>query len=192
MVEPTADAANIIDRIKAACVGHPAAQIPWPHRLLHDAIAEIEKLRALLSAVVVLELESIDEATPAGYERWDVIFEDSVQVTAWGAWKREAKAALGLTAVEANRTKSEVTTGLGYWMNETSGVLAPAVEAYLADRDMTGEQVAAMRAYLRQWIAADWIGPKIEGLRAGIDGLQNRETIKVWLGEADQAGIDPL
>lgn len=41
---------DIIDRLKAACVGHPNASIPWPHRLLHDAVAEIEKLRAVYVA----------------------------------------------------------------------------------------------------------------------------------------------
>lgn len=41
---------DIVDRLKAACVGHPNASIPWPHRLLHDAIAEIEKLRAVYVA----------------------------------------------------------------------------------------------------------------------------------------------
>lgn len=39
---------DIVDRLREACVGHPAAKIPWPHRLLHDAIAEIERLRAVV------------------------------------------------------------------------------------------------------------------------------------------------
>lgn len=32
---------SILDRLKEACNGTPA-KIPWPHRLLHDAIKEIE------------------------------------------------------------------------------------------------------------------------------------------------------
>lgn len=40
---------NIIDRINDACVGHPYALIPWPHRLLHDARAEIERLRGIIT-----------------------------------------------------------------------------------------------------------------------------------------------
>ena len=36
----------------------------------------------------------------------------------------------------------------GYWKHETSGVLRPAVEAYLGGGPMTGSQIAAMRAYL--------------------------------------------
>lgn len=37
---------DILDRLREACAGHPYVQIPWPHRLLHDAICEIEALRA--------------------------------------------------------------------------------------------------------------------------------------------------
>lgn len=43
-------------------------------------------------------------------------------------------------------------TGPGYWMNETSGVLRPAVEAYLNGTEMTPGQIVAMRGYLRQWV----------------------------------------
>lgn len=42
---------DIIDRLKEACNGHPAAKIPWPHRLLHDAISEIEHLRAVVDGL---------------------------------------------------------------------------------------------------------------------------------------------
>ena len=40
---------DIVKRLHDACVGHPAAQIPWPHRLLHDAADEIDRLRGLLA-----------------------------------------------------------------------------------------------------------------------------------------------
>lgn len=32
---------DINERLKEACAGHPNAIIPWPHRLLHDAIDHI-------------------------------------------------------------------------------------------------------------------------------------------------------
>ena len=39
----------------------------------------------------------------------------------------------------------------------------PAVEAYLRRKPMTSEHMAAMRAYLRQWIMAPaWMGPEVE------------------------------
>jgi hypothetical protein len=36
---------DILERLKSACNGHPHAKIAWPHYLLHDAMAEISKLR---------------------------------------------------------------------------------------------------------------------------------------------------
>lgn len=80
-----------------------------------------------------------------------------------------------------------------YWMHETSGVLRPAVEAYLAGSPMNDAQIAAMRAYLRQWIAMPhWYGPAIPGLRATIDELTSRGAISMWLQTAEREGIDPL
>ena len=55
----------------------------------------------------------------------------------------------------------------GYWMNETSGVLRPAIEAYLLEKDMTAQQIAAMRAYIRQWMEGAFIGHGIEDFARG-------------------------
>lgn len=38
-------AQELLERLSAACAGHPNAKIPWPHRLLHDAVALIQSLR---------------------------------------------------------------------------------------------------------------------------------------------------
>lgn len=46
-------ALDIIYRLKDACIGAPYAKVAWPHRLLHDAISEIETLRATLAPAVV-------------------------------------------------------------------------------------------------------------------------------------------
>lgn len=79
----------------------------------------------------------------------------------------------------------------GYWPRETSGVLRPAIEAYLSGGPMSPEHVAAMRAYLRQWIAADvWCGA--DTLRQRIDELTDRAAIARWLDNALEIGIDPL
>jgi hypothetical protein len=81
----------------------------------------------------------------------------------------------------------------GYWMHETSGVLRPAVEAFLTGMPMTEEQIAAMRAYLRQWINAPaWRGPEIENLRSMVPGITSRDRLDFWLNEALACGIDPL
>ena len=41
---------DLIERLKDACVGKPHAKIAWPHRLLHDAAAEITRLTSALAA----------------------------------------------------------------------------------------------------------------------------------------------
>lgn len=80
-----------------------------------------------------------------------------------------------------------------YWMYETSGVLAPAVEAYLNGAPMTMNQLGAMRAYLRQWINSPvWRGPEIDVLRVNINSIGTRDDIDRWLSQALQSGIDPL
>ena len=80
----------------------------------------------------------------------------------------------------------------GFWMDETSGVLRPAVESYLYGEPLSDQQIAALRVYLRQWIAAPWTGPGIERLRAKVDRLQSRAAISDWLDDALDEGIDPL
>jgi hypothetical protein len=39
---------ELVGRLREACNGHPHAEIPWPHRLLHDAADEIERLNTEL------------------------------------------------------------------------------------------------------------------------------------------------
>lgn len=86
----------------------------------------------------------------------------------------------------------------GYWKNETSGVLRPAVMAYLhfyldGVDTMTPEDIAAIRAYLRQWIAAPGFnGAGVDQLRTDIEGLTSRAAITRWLDTAADLGIDPL
>lgn len=88
-----------------------------------------------------------------------------------------------------------------YWLYETTGVLRPAVEAYLAG-SMSPEQIAAMRAYLRQWIEAPvWdLNPHaspderawLTNLRRRVDYLTSFAAIQAWIDEATDAGMDPL
>lgn len=80
-----------------------------------------------------------------------------------------------------------------FWMFETSGVLRPAVHAYLTGAPMNDGQIAALRAYFRQWIGAPGFdGPGVETLRQGVDGLTTRVAIRDWLDRAAEEGIDPL
>jgi hypothetical protein len=80
----------------------------------------------------------------------------------------------------------------GYWMAETTGQLRPAVMAYLANEPMDDRKIAAMRAYLRQWMACDWKGPMIDVLRTQVEDLTTKEDITRWLDRAQTVNIDPL
>jgi hypothetical protein len=83
--------------------------------------------------------------------------------------------------------------GPGYWINETSGVLRPAIVAYLREQPLSEAHVSAIRAYLRQWIAAEvWVGYGVGVLRRQIDQLDSREAIHAWLDDALKLDIDPL
>lgn len=84
------------------------------------------------------------------------------------------------------------TTTPHYWMHETSGVLRPAVEAFLAGSSMTDNQIGAMRAYLRQWMAGPWAGDGIAELRSRIDTITDRSSLSSWINAAAAIDIDPL
>ena len=40
------DKESLTVRLRDACVGHPSAEIPWPHRILHEAADRIAELEA--------------------------------------------------------------------------------------------------------------------------------------------------
>jgi hypothetical protein len=81
----------------------------------------------------------------------------------------------------------------GYWKHESTGVLAPAVHAYLGGDALTPEQITILRAYFRQWIAGlGFWGPDVERLRRDVDALTSRTAIEAWIDLAEQAGCDPL
>jgi hypothetical protein len=89
--------------------------------------------------------------------------------------------------------KNPALLGPGYWLCEITGVLRPAVEHYLRGEPLSPKDVAAFRAYLRQWIAAPaWQGPRVAELRAAIDGLTSRAAFDLWLEIAVDEGLDPL
>jgi hypothetical protein len=93
-------------------------------------------------------------------------------------------------------------TAPGYWMHETSGMLRPAVEAYLEGGKIDMAQIAALRAYLRQWInAPGWDAnphadaddrAELAELRARVDQLMSRTAIEDWINDVIDQGMDPL
>jgi hypothetical protein len=95
-----------------------------------------------------------------------------------------------------------IDPGPGYWMYEIGGMLRPAVEAYLKGRELTPQQIAALRAYCRQWIMAGvWdenphAGPEewvwLAKMRRDIDRLTDQAALSSWLRRATEGGLDPL
>jgi hypothetical protein len=80
-----------------------------------------------------------------------------------------------------------------FWMYETSGILRPAVRAYLKGKSMTAKDIAAIRAYLRVWIfSPEFAGDGVEALRRAVDELTSRKAIEDWLALAREQWISPL
>jgi hypothetical protein len=95
-------------------------------------------------------------------------------------------------SVPPSRAKSSAGRS-DFWMYDTSGVLRPAVRAYLNGRPMTAKNIAAIRTYLRVWIfAPEFDGEGVEKLRQAVDGLASREAIEEWLAMARKEWISPL
>lgn len=114
-------------------------------------------------------------------------------------WDDMPKMAVGI--VEKRIRPETARKAGGYWMFETTGVLRPAVEAYLFTRTPLAEpHVAALRAYFRQWIELFEPPPEaseadrriIERLRAMVDSVVDRNTINIWVMQAADVGADPL
>jgi hypothetical protein len=78
-----------------------------------------------------------------------------------------------------------------YWVYETTGALARVIERYLISKPLNEEEIAIMRAYLRQWIMApQWANA--DELRASVLKIRNNRDIERWLDAALDQGIDPL
>lgn len=56
------DKESLTGRLREACVEHPAAEIKWPHRLLHEAADEIERMRA--------EVDRLTAALPYDWDKY--------------------------------------------------------------------------------------------------------------------------
>jgi hypothetical protein len=82
----------------------------------------------------------------------------------------------------------------GFWMHETSGVLRPAVEAYLfnAVEKLTPEHIATLRAYLPMDLFAGVAGTQGRLSARADRGTDLRAAIDRWLDIAIKEGLDPL
>ena len=81
----------------------------------------------------------------------------------------------------------------GYWQNETSGELRPAVERYVRNEPMSQRDITLMCAYLKQWIEAPgFFGDEVMALRESVGAITTRAELEEWMQAADDAGVDPL
>jgi hypothetical protein len=80
-----------------------------------------------------------------------------------------------------------------FWMYDTSGVLRPAVRAYLKGKPLTAKDIAAIRTYFTVWVfAPEFDGGGVEALRQTVDGLASRGAIDDWLAMARKEWVSPL
>lgn len=52
-----------------------------------------------------------------------------------------------------------------YWLNEQSGILKEAVEAFFSDEDMSSEDIEILKAYISQWLEPPMLIPANERVR---------------------------
>lgn len=76
--QPEAPQPTVKERLTAHMVGYPFSLIPWPHRVLHDAVAEIEALKAERDALRdalqnVMGILSKAESNASGNPEWDYV-----------------------------------------------------------------------------------------------------------------------
>lgn len=99
-------------------------------------------------------------------------------------------------AAEAALNRKPLVAGLpDYWMDATDNVLRAAGETWLLGGELDGEEIAALRAYLCQWIEApgwDYRAEDISELREAVSKLPDQDAIRDWLHRASDAGIEPL
>ncbi len=87
-----------------------------------------------------------------------------------------------------------VTQAPRFWMEETTGTLAPAVEIYLRGERLAADQLALLQIYLRQYLeravmADDADRPRLLGRVARVHNTLDLERLAEALAEA---GVEPF
>lgn len=92
------DHSDLIDRLRAACVGYPRASIAWPHRILHEA-ADALSSQSLSLSEAREEIERLKEESERRLKCMDRRAERIIDL--WGR-VNAAERALGPFAAVAN------------------------------------------------------------------------------------------
>lgn len=102
---------DLIERINAACVGHPHAKIPWPHRLLHECRDRIEALEGECAELRGRHEEARDKLanmTDRCAEAWDAASKEAERAESAEA---ERDKLLGLWKPIEEAAKKELLLG---------------------------------------------------------------------------------
>ena len=89
-----------------------------------------------------------------------------------------------------------------FWRDETSGVLAEAVMAYLSGQALGANQLGYLRAYCVQWIDSPvWdanphqdadSSRELQTLREKAKNIHSVEQLDRWLDDALDLAIEPI
>ena len=129
---------------------------------------------------------------PATHETWPWLYIASLHIACLFEWQ-----------IVPGMTEDYVALGTPlYWMDEEGGLLAKAVNIFLAERKrMVRSQAELLRRYLEYYINAPcWLPDgiesghkeKIEALRDSIKGAIDKTKLRAWIAQALEIGLDPL
>ncbi|MCS6883412.1 MAG: hypothetical protein RMK84_00805 [Oscillochloridaceae bacterium] len=81
-----------------------------------------------------------------------------------------------------------------FWMNETTGRLADAVETYLRNDELTAEQMEILKIYLRQYIERAVIADTADRrkLLEQVETLRRVGDVERFADALSEAGLEPF
>lgn len=81
-----------------------------------------------------------------------------------------------------------------FWMEETSGQLAEAVEVYMRDEPLSSAQLDLLRLYLRQYLERAVMAGEEQRQRFlnRIEKLRKTRDIERLAGELSEFGVEPF
>lgn len=85
--------------------------------------------------------------------------------------------------------------GPGYWKHETSGVLAPVVQAYLNGEKLNAFELRIMQNYVYQWVAhPTWkeTNGRLQTLILKVAAIETQADLQQCIEAATLLGLDPL
>ena len=177
----TTDPSDIVERLRAACVGHPHANIPWPHRLLHDAMGEIELLRevkdlrqqmlALAAAVkrLAFEVPPPNEYTPKFVQ---MALEAERIARDAGRQRKDRGAAQLLQVMQQLPPDSQRETGMA-GIDNLAAVMGRDGDLDPVERDRLCEEAAAEITRLRAALAEHDDPVTYKGMNDWLDEFEN-------------------